>query len=142
MTQESVLFPGREAAKEKFVWRATYEDKTIINNVEAETYVKTEDLPRDGLRFFEIVEGHNPLLRVQILPDDRFAFRKRTIVKAGEGMIGRYYIIRINRGDTFDHYYLDEESKTVSIVRLRSGEDMSGWMYAFSPAENDDTIVT
>lgn len=140
--QESVLFPGRDKSKEKFVWRATYKDDSIINNRENATYTKIEDLSRDGLRWFEILENDTCLLKVQILPGDTFSYRKRTAIKAGQGMLARYYIVRIKRWDTFDHYFLDEETKAVSIIRFKDGEDMSGWMYGFSPVENDDVLVS
>lgn len=139
--QDSVLFPGRDQSKEKFVWRATYKDESVINNREEDEYTKIEDLPRDGLRWFEIMDGDTCVLKVQILPGDAFAFRKRTAIKAGQGMLARYYVVRIKRYDTFDHYFLDEETKTLSVIRFRDGEDMSGWMYGFSPVENDDLIV-
>ena len=140
--QESALFPGRETSKEKFVWRAYYADSTTMNQFEGEKTNKCEDIDRTGLRSFEFMEEEKSILKINFLPGDKFSFRRRTAVKAGVGMLARYYVISLTYNDVVTYFWLDEETRKTEITRLNIGEDQTGWFYAFAPVKNDNDVIT
>ena len=138
MSQESVLFPGRDTAIEKFVWCAHYEDGTKVQSIET----KIENLSRNGLRVFELLEDDAVVFSIQLLQGDTFAFRKRTAAKAGVGFLYRLYAVCITRDDISTYFWVDETTKNVHVTRLNAGEDLTGRFYKFSPVENDETPIT
>lgn len=142
--QESSMFPGRETSKEKFVWRATYSDGAIMQQFEGEKANKCEDIDRAGLRSFEFIEeeSEKTLLKVNLLIGDQFSFRRRTVIKAGEGMLARFYIISTTYNGLITYFWLDEETKKMEITRFNTGEDNSGLFYAFAPVEGDDIVIS
>lgn len=140
--QESTMFPGRETSKEKFVWRATYENGKTLDQFEGEKANQCCDISREGLRSFEFIEEDKSLLKINLLIGDKFSFRRRTMVKTGEGMLARFYAVSVTYGDVVTYFWLDEESKKVEVVRLSVGDNHTGLFYAFSPVDNDNIIIS
>jgi hypothetical protein len=140
--QESIMFPGRETSKEKFVWRATYEDGKTLDQFEGKKANQCCDIVRAGLRSFEFIEENKTLLKINLQIGDKFSFRRRTMVKTGEGMLARFYAVSVTYSDIVTYFWLDEETKVVEVTRLKVGETQTGLFYAFSPVENDDITIS
>lgn len=150
MTQDSVLFPKKETSKEKFVWRATYEDETVVNQKEGGKETSSDKLNRKGLRKFEILEetvhGETVLLKLQLVPGDKFAFRRRMAIKASFGLLARYYGVGITNDGNTSILWLDEDTKTLELTRHAEGSNDATtdeyWKHNFAFAENDDIEIS
>jgi len=135
----SQLFPNRETSKPKFVWRATYADGTIVNQFDEEkNELNTEQVDRNGLRHFEFIDEFNETVAsFTMLPGDTVAFRRRTQVKAGVGLVARYYLVAINRDGFSTVFYLNEETKEVRIERIDLSKTYDGTNIHYPIAEVD-----
>ena len=150
MTQDSVLFPKKETSKEKFVWRATYEDGTVVNQKEDGKETSSDKLARKGLRKFEVLEetvhGDTIMLKLQLIAGDKFAFRRRMAIKASFGLLARYYGAGITRDGHVSILWLDEDTKTVELTRHIDGRNDATtdeyWKHNFAFAENDDVEIS
>jgi hypothetical protein len=70
-----------------------------------------------------------------MLPGDTVAFRRRTQVKAGVGLIARYYLVAINRDGFSTVFYLNEETKEVRIERIDLSKTYDGTNIHYPIAE-------
>lgn len=147
---ESRLYPNREKTPALYKWRATYADNNTINQYDPD-YVKIEDLPRTKLRMFEILdEEQDVIFKLTLLPGDTFSYRCRSMIRAGKGLIARYYGVCFTRDKKTTLIWLTEKTKAIEIYRLEENEDISvnptnekepNHSYIFSPVKNDEVEI-
>ena len=142
----SNIFPNREESKEKFVWEATYEDGTVIKQINQDQKdTSTEELTRKGLRSFALVsETEERIFNLKFHAGDKFAFRRRVAVKAGVGLQARYYIFKIARDNVDTVVWLNEATREVIINRAEIPKECQNddWYYPISevPSDNEEII--
>ena len=139
----SSIFPSREESQPKFVWRALYEDGSILCQHKEEAgetkEISTEQISRSGLRSYELLDNDEIVASFTFLPGDRVAFRRRTVMQANEGVQARYYIVATTRDDFCTMCFLHEETRVVRIERthLSKPNTTSALYYPTSGADTD-----
>ena len=146
----SNAFPGYnddEKSQPKFVWRAIYEDGSVLHQIKEENgeiiELCTEHIDRVGLRAYELVENDEVAASFTFLPGDRVAFRKRVQLKAGEGVQTRHYLVAITRDEFCTMCFINEKTKEARIERthLSKPNTTSTLYYPTSEADTDKILI-
>jgi len=70
--------------QEKLRWAAVMENGEIIDQYQEEKTLSSEDIPRNGLRKFLLIDSDNTIVFVKELsPGWKFFYRRRTALSTG-----------------------------------------------------------